>query len=299
MVSSLLSQFGLLHMDELLSARHRAVGPMNIAVDGGAGWGATASVIAQHLTPRGRVFAFEPFPGNHQFFESADPRITLVKAAISDSAGQKEFVVPSVVGPNDQWAQKGLVGYSSLGHLGDGDSLKRKLKAAAGRLLSSRPDKGGQTFLVECVRLDESVDEASIDFVKLDLQGGEFRALKGLGKKLAETDLLWIEFTGDRQVMDHLIDNGFLLFDTNYLCPSSSKSRLGEYGLKARQEVILSTSAPAILASRTVETHDYFRWFKETRRAKVMLQTDLCAVNRKFVDDFLLTLGQLTHARPA
>ena len=159
----------------VLAAYRKAGIPLENAIDGGAGAGHTAKQMLPHLD--GMVFAFEPFPGNHRFFEGCDPRIVLIRKALADANGSMPFRVGSVVSADSEWGRKGMEGYSSVGMLVE----------------EPQPDD----LTVEAVRGDEAIPTGTrIDFVKLDLQGGELDALKGMTGLLPEIPLLWVEYEG-------------------------------------------------------------------------------------------------------
>lgn len=283
---------GVHSMEQILRARTRALGLLDVSIDGGAGWGETTRTMARWTHELGTVYAFEPFPGNHRFFESGDARIQLAKKAISDRVGRARFLVPQVVSEHDAWANKGLLGYSSVGHLDRAPRFVRSLASLLRR--RGRTGGTGQCIDVDVTRIDTAVDSAHIDFVKLDLQGAEFEALTGMGRLLPKTDLLWIEFTNQPGLLELLVGKlGFLAFDTdNYLCLDSNAGSLADLGLAESRRITLSTSRNAIVARRVVETTDYARWFRRVQRAGV-IQTDLLFVRAGFLPDFLQILAHM------
>jgi FkbM family methyltransferase len=292
MVSSLLSQIGIHSFDPILRARFEALGPLRISIDGGAGWGDTAKKIAETTAEGGLIYAFEPFPGNHKFFDEADPRIKLIKSAIGDSAITSNFLVTQVVGSDDPWAEKGLAGYSSVGHLPDHPPLWKLLARKIRGAFQENDRPACVSLQVNVTRIDQTVQENHIDFVKLDLQGAEYQALIGMGQLLDETDMLWIEFSNQPRLYDYLVGNGFLIFDTNYLCTGSSANQLEKLGLRAIRRIMLSTSQPAVIATRISDSDNYLDWFNRAKKMGV-LQTDLLAVNPKFLPNFLTILGKI------
>lgn len=295
MVSPLLSRAEVFSFEPLLQARAAALGPLKVSVDGGAGWGDTAKTIVASTSPDGVIYAFEPFPGNHGFFADADPRIQLVKAAIADAPGQARFLVGHVVQDSEQWADKGLAGYSSVGHLANaaGDPLWKRVARRLRDSVQPRTGKPAMSIDVTVTTVRETVKQSHIDFVKLDLQGAELKALIGMGNLLAETEMLWIEFNNQPGLFEFLCNQGFLLFDTNYLCVNTTPEQLQGAGLQACRPVTLSTSHQAILASRRVETRDYVDWFSTARKQAGVWQTDLLAVNPRFLKAFFAVLGRL------
>ena len=296
MVSSLLSQIGIHSFDPILRARSEALGPLSTSIDGGAGWGDTAKIIAASTTEDGLIYAFEPFPGNHRFFDQCDSRIKLIKSAISDSIGTASFLVPKVVEESDPWAEKGLIGYSSVGHLTNHLPLWKKLAIGVRAAFQKSHSTSYVSLQVSQTRIDRIVQENHIDFVKLDLQGAEYEALVGMGQLLDETDMLWIEFTNQPRLFDFLVEHGFLIFDTNYLCIDSTLSQLERIGLRATRRIMLSTSRPALIATRVSESGDYLTWFKNARKKGGVIQTDLLAVNPKFLPKFMTVLGKVGEA---
>ena len=296
MVSSLLSRIGIHSFDPILRARSEALGPLRISIDGGGGWGDTARTIAGSTAEDGLIYAFEPFPGNHRFFDQCDSRIRLIQSAIADSVGTASFLVPQVVEANDPWAEKGLLGYSSVGHLAYSRPLWKKLAKKVLAAFQESRRSNCVPLQVSVTRIDETVQEDHIDFVKLDLQGAEYQALVGMGQLLDETDMLWIEFTNQPRLLDLLVGRGFLIFDTNYVCTGTSLHQLEQSGLRATRRITLSTSKPALIAARVGDSDNYLDWFKNARKKGVVMQTDLLVVNPRFVPMFMTVLGKVGEA---
>jgi len=75
---------------------------LGLCVDVGAAAGHMTRRIRRAGGARTRVVAFEPFPGNHEFFHQSTTgldNVILIKKAISDRVGKAEFTVPSDVRP--------------------------------------------------------------------------------------------------------------------------------------------------------------------------------------------------------
>ena len=295
MVCPILSHQKIFSFEPVLRARAEVCGPLNVAVDGGAGWGDTAKTILHSAAADSKVYAFEPFPGNHSFFAGCDERIKLVKAAIADHAGVATFNVPRIVQTDDNWAQKGLAGYSSVGHIDDATAVPLWRRTA--RMLRGRAppatDPTAQRLEVQVVTIEATVTDRHVDFIKLDLQGAELKALQGAGALLNSTDMLWIEFSNQPGLFDFLSRRGFLLFDTNYLCAGASTAQLAAAGLEACEELTLSTSQPAVLARRLLEQSNYLTWFESAQRTAGLYQTDLLCIHPNFERQFLKMLAHL------
>lgn len=146
--------------EQLLAAYRKAFGKNDFdALDGGGGSCVTAKQMANHLELGSKIYVFEPFPGNHRFFNPSETQITLMRSALAAENGSMAFRVSSVVDENSTWGKKGMAGYSSVGYLVTGQPTESDI-------------------LVECVRADDVIPEtANIGFIKLDLQGGEFELL--------------------------------------------------------------------------------------------------------------------------
>ena len=134
----------------------RTVTPGSVVFDIGAHAG-FYTLLASALTgPAGRVFAFEPMPGNvarlrEHLRLNGVTNVTVIERAVADAAGVATF---TACGSNFQ------------GHLLPGGELK-----------------------VETVSLDELVGQGKLpmpDFMKMDIEGAEVRALNGARKLLAQ-----------------------------------------------------------------------------------------------------------------
>lgn len=286
-VNNILSKNKITDFVQVLKVIKECIGPLNISIDGGAGSGETAKNICKFTNHNGLIYAFEPFPGNHRFFKDIDSRIKLIDKALYNDNVIKEFTIPSVVSEEDKWARKGMLGYSSLGYIEQASLIKkilRKIKLKIKSYLKNKSKISLQTFFVECIKLDSFLEVENIDFIKLDLQGGEYLALKGMSKYLAKTKFLWIEYSGDYRILDFLRGYDFIFFDTNYMCQGTSDEELTNLGLKKVSTQILSTSKEAKIAIRNYVNHNYSynEWLLEGID-KGVTQTDLLAINTNLI----------------
>ncbi|HWD27859.1 MAG TPA: FkbM family methyltransferase [Rhizomicrobium sp.] len=171
------------------------LGPALI-VDVGAAFGHTVRVSLD-ANPAARVIAYEPFEGNLALLRAAaqdDPRLTVRPVAVTDRAGTARFDVPWVV-----------------------DAARAAQGFPRGSSVAGKIARNGSLH-VETVRLDQDIAE-HVDFLKLDVQGGELAALEGAEALMAGAgiDYIYIEFNGNWRVLRFLARHGYVLFDSVYL----------------------------------------------------------------------------------
>ena len=245
------------------------------ALDGGAGLGETAKEIIGACPEIKRIECFEPFLGNHKFWTESDSRIRLWKSALDGAAGRSSFYVPATVGEGvTDWEER--VGYSSLGYLKPIDLILR-VKRVVDHLLG-RPQ---HWYWVDTVRADEAIDRAP-EFLKLDLQGGELSALRGMTKWLTSVHIAWIEYSGARAVKNLLLKNGFKLFSTT-LVIADQWGYWHENHLNLIEEKQSSTNRVFRFAWLKEDWKDFDVQFEEMKPYG-LIQTDLVALNTRFFD---------------
>ena len=267
-MNDLLSLKKIGDLPDLLGRLQRQGFTLRDMIDGGAGAGHVSQQLLRYGTHKSSCFAFEPFPGNHKFFDGKDSRIKLVRAALGADNRQVDFAVPSVVDADSEWGRRGMAGYSSVGFIGTGN-----------------PDD--TVLRVDCVRADDAIpDSANVDFVKLDLQGGELDALRGMASLLESVAFMWIEFTGDRQLLEFLIAQGYHLFDTEYFFLGDPTPEVHAGFAVTKENVILSTGQTAYFAFKKAGWVDYFVEFMELRAKDRLVQTDIVCVRSEFMDLF-------------
>lgn len=245
----------------------------SLCLDVGAAAGGTAALIKQYA-PDTHVVAFEPFPGNLHYFREATKALSdieLIAKAVSNNAGSIQFFVPHVV-PGDSQSGGGMAGYSSVGMV-----LYDRYKTW------SKPE---QVIDVQTCTLDEAISRKA-DFLKIDVQGGEFEVLDGAHRLLDEgIDVIFSEFVGDRRVLELLHAKGYDIFDTEYMVfvdPSPLIERLHNpkfFPLSTGARGCIGYLADTTIGDRGVDA--YCAFFKG-----IGAQTDLLAVKRHLTDQML------------
>jgi len=153
---------GLYELDTMRLLR-RLLRPGDGFVDAGANIGYFTLLASRCVGPSGRVDAYEPDPFNYQRLQQhvQDNGAANVRAhalALSDEAQSLQFV-----------------------HVEDS---ARGNHGMSGSFLP--PDAPGQRFTVQAVRLDQHLQGAP-RLIKIDIEGGEYRALGGMSGILAST----------------------------------------------------------------------------------------------------------------
>lgn len=173
-------------------------------VDGGAGIGHTAlayqRILNTHLRApvreRARIHCYEPLAENFREMSGRlgdGTEFVRRQCAVTNESGHMTFVVPSrLEGNSEQW--------------GNGTSYN-------GFVLPQGGSSGQyETIEVRTVRLEDDLD-APADFVKLDLQGGELEAVKGLGALLEQAKVLYTEcqLLSNEGSSEYLAEHGYIV----------------------------------------------------------------------------------------
>jgi len=174
----------------------RIVQPGNVCLDIGANVGWYTTLMARLVGPYGKVVAFEPHPRTFSLLErnaSHHTNVILVNKAASDRRCQiKVYDNPSGSGrtsifPDSASASSGLNG------------LKAELYPRAREWRQ-------ESFEVEAIPIDEVLQSfgiSSVNFVKIDIEGAEILALRGMKDTLQHSQQvsLLIEYNPDAQTV--------------------------------------------------------------------------------------------------
>ena len=147
-------------------------------LDLGANIGYYTMLAASKVGPKGRIFAFEPFPDNASLIrasikENCFYNVVVVEAAVSDHDGSSTFYLsPYYI------SEHSLFDY----HYSSGFHTSKK------------------SINVKVLTIDNylgnNVGNIKADFIKMDIEGSETRALKGMKRTLVENKhlILMTEF---------------------------------------------------------------------------------------------------------
>lgn len=149
--------------EDIIAGLYRAVLQSgDLAVDGGANRGLHSFPMAEQVGPSGQVVGFEPIPWLAETLRTERarrdlPQLEIRQQALADRDGTASF----------HWIRN-ADGYSGLQPRDYPEAPEREL------------------IEVETIRLDRVLEGARRPwrFMKLDLEGGEFRAMQGAAKSL-------------------------------------------------------------------------------------------------------------------
>lgn len=178
-VSEQIRLFGW-YKDELITTKvfERYLKDGMSVLDLGANIGFYTMLARSLVGPKGRVFAFEPHPHNSNLIKASVKlnsftNVKVVEAAISDRVGKSTLFVSQ-----DYISEHSLFDYN----------------------YSSGPHNGKNNIAVNVVTIDDYLEKNlgnfKVDFIKMDIEGSESRALKGMKKVLNENKhlILVMEF---------------------------------------------------------------------------------------------------------
>lgn len=148
---------------------------------------------------KGKVIVFEPGENNLPYIENnvkSRKNITIVKKAVSEKTGTVSFFIDNLTGQNN--------------------SLNQEYEGFKHNQKSAFTDTGYREVTIDAITLDEYVKTNNLkpDFVKIDIEGAEVLALRGMQNLLATVSpKMMIEITDNRrEVFDILQKNNYLLF---------------------------------------------------------------------------------------
>lgn len=166
-----------------------------VAYDVGANIGYTAILLAVAGGRHAQVFAFEPLPENltrlrsHIELNDLQHRVRVIPAAVGDHAGRESFLVHASAGMG-------------------------KLDGSGGRQASY-----AEAVIVETLVLDEFVwgyGNPPPSLVKIDVEGGEEKVVRGMGRILKETrPVILVEMHGPQAalgVWEALKSDGYQMY---------------------------------------------------------------------------------------
>ena len=176
-----------------------------------------------------RVISYEPFKENLKFFKENTKNnklITLVDKAVSDENGEGGMNgTNKIKNNNNNWSDK-YEGGSAVGWL----------------------DKKSKNNIVKTCRLSDEIKEKVL-LLKMDIQGGEYKCLLGAEQLIDNygVDIMIIEFTGNKKILDFLEKKDYIVFDLEYVQwnVKNNDSIFNNKKVIPEEKFILSNGLPA------------------------------------------------------
>ncbi len=162
--------------------------PGMVVCDIGSYLGYYALLAAQRVGEAGKVYAFEPDPHSFAYLQR------------NIRANHLEYIIVPV--------QKAVADRSALltFYIGEGDRSRSSLFWHEGK---------GRTITVECVSLDEFFhDMPRVNVIKLDIEGGEVKALRGMERLLSRSPEVVMFVECNPRALEAAGDNAAQLLET-------------------------------------------------------------------------------------
>jgi len=169
------------HESETVSQIKRLVKPNMTVLDIGGHVGYYTRLLTGLVGDGGRVVAFEPHPRNHAMLKQNvgnHPSVTLLQVALADKEGTAELHDYLMMSASGSLHYDESIRDVQLSTLSDQD--------IAPRMKGFKP----QTFTVRTAPVDALLEELgimSVDVVKMDIEGAEMGALRGMRRTIARS----------------------------------------------------------------------------------------------------------------
>jgi len=193
----------------------KLIDPKKEAIDIGANLGEYAFWMSKHAS---HVHAFEPHPDCISFLKTVKPKnMSLYQYALSSETSKKELLVPK-----------------------DESSQEVTCRASISKMSVRDFDKHNK-LTVETIALDEIITK-NIGFIKIDIEGHEFEAIKGM-EKLIHTckPIMQVEIeqrhhkSSITEIFDYILDFGY----SGFFLQNSHLVSIGKFNVEDNQEKIL------------------------------------------------------------
>lgn len=194
--------YGKKREEEELSMLKRLIKKGDVVLEVGGHIGYLSQVFEFLVGDCGKVFVAEPTPKSRSFLEKNVKRETVVfPFAISESNTEMDFYLEEFGGFTnsliEEFTENSTLQLSDSQLIKNQDSLNK--------------------ILVQVRTIDSICEEHGItpNFLKIDIEGAEFDALKGATKILKEVDCLMVEVSRNHKgVFDLLKEYDFIALDT-------------------------------------------------------------------------------------
>ena len=153
-----------------------------VALDIGAHIGYHTRLLARRVGAEGRVIALEPHPGTFATLRHNTrdlPNVTALQAAASESAGSAQLHDYLMMSASGSLHYDQALAHQQRARMDAGDVAPR-----------GAPDFEPQRYQVRTVAIDDCLEELGIgrvDIVKMDIEGAELAALRGMRRAIGNS----------------------------------------------------------------------------------------------------------------
>lgn len=168
------------HETETRRALERLARPGMVALDVGAHIGFHTRLLARRVGSAGRVIALEPHPRTFEALRQNTrklPNVTTLPAAAAEAQGSAELHDYLMMSASGSLQYDRALAHQQRARMGAGDVTPR----GAGGFEPQR-------YRVQTVTIDDCLDQlgiARVDIVKMDIEGAELAALRGMRRTIA------------------------------------------------------------------------------------------------------------------
>ena len=265
--------------DDIFKLLKQIVPSLNIDVGGFVGEYALKMSQDKH-----RVISYEPFKENLKFFKENTKNnklITLVDKAVSDENGEGGMAGANKIKNNNNWSDK-YVGGSAVGWL----------------------DKKSKNNIIKTCRLSDEIKEKVL-LLKMDIQGGEYKCLLGAEQLIDNygVDIMIIEFTGDKKILDFLEKKDYIVFDLEYVQwnVKNNESTFNNKKVIPEEKFILSNGLPArriFYSDRPSDVNNYIQFLNNFPNKDFDgQQTDLLCIHKSAYDKIFPLLENISKGK--
>ncbi len=245
-----------------------------VIVDVGAGYGGQILKYLKVASPES-IYAFEPLARNIEILkENVSAAINFFPYACGATNATVNFFVPNQTPIEGRRDRDGVrADYNGGSRVQD----PRQTSGAA------PPNTSVER--IEQVRLDSILPPGGIRLVKIDVQGHEEHVLRGLGDRLDDVHVAYVEYSPSRVgAATFLQANGFEIYDSKYIifAPQGSEAALEELGFSDVFGFVNSAGRHRYDCSLTDKIADEDVFKMTLPHGFRVSETDLICVNKRF-----------------
>jgi len=165
-------------------------------------------------------------------------------------------------------------------------------------------DKKSKNNIVKTCRLSDEIKEKVL-LLKMDIQGGEYKCLLGAEQLIDNygVDIMIIEFTGDKKILDFLEKKDYIVFDLEYVQwnVKNNESTFNNKKVIPEEKFILSNGLPArriFYSDRPSDVNNYIQFLNNFPNKDFDgQQTDLLCIHKSAYDKIFPLLENISKGK--